>query len=67
MRTTLNIDDRLLREALRVTGARTKTEVVERGLRSLLERAARTRLAALRGSAPDAKAPRRRRSGRGAA
>jgi Arc/MetJ family transcription regulator len=63
MRTTLDLDDRLLREALRATGARTKTALVELGLRALVEQAARRRLAALRGSAASAKAPRRRRPG----
>jgi Arc/MetJ family transcription regulator len=61
MRTTLRIDDNLLREAFRETGARTKSEVVERGLRALVEQAARRRLAALRGKVPGVRGPRRRR------
>lgn len=36
MRTTIEIDDRLMKDALRATGARTKREVVELGLRTLL-------------------------------
>lgn len=32
MRTTLNIDDRLLKEASRVTGVREKTSLVKKGL-----------------------------------
>lgn len=36
MRTNIVIDDRLMRETLRATGARTKREVVELGLRTLL-------------------------------
>ncbi|HET6202362.1 MAG TPA: type II toxin-antitoxin system VapB family antitoxin [Planctomycetota bacterium] len=63
MRTTLDLDDRLVREALRATRARTKTELVELGLRALVEAAARRRLASLRGVARDAKSPRRRRPG----
>jgi Arc/MetJ family transcription regulator len=45
MRTNIEIDDRLMAEALRATGAKTKREVVERGLRSLvrLERQAKIR------------------------
>jgi len=61
MRTTLNIDDRLLDEARRVTGVREKTAVIELGLRKLVEEAARRRLAALGGRIPSARAPRRRR------
>jgi Arc/MetJ family transcription regulator len=36
MRTTLNLDESLVRQALRETGAKTKTEVLEMGLRELL-------------------------------
>jgi Arc/MetJ family transcription regulator len=50
MRTTLDIDEELVRRALRETGARSKTEVIEMGLRGLLERAARVRLKALFGT-----------------
>ncbi len=62
MRTTLNLDDRLLEEARRVTGVREKTAVIELGLRRLVEEAARRRLAALAGTLPRARAGRRRRS-----
>lgn len=64
MRTTLNIDPELLDEARRVTGVKQKTAVIELGLRKLVEEAARRRLAALGGSMPRARAPRRRRSRR---
>jgi Arc/MetJ family transcription regulator len=64
MRTTLNIDGELLEEARRATGIKTKTELVEAGLRALVERAARARLAALEGRITDATAPRRRRAAR---
>ncbi|RLJ65058.1 type II toxin-antitoxin system VapB family antitoxin [Sulfurisoma sediminicola] len=37
MRTTVVIDDRLMKEALRVTGAKTKREAIELGLRTLLQ------------------------------
>lgn len=37
MRTNIVIDDKLMAEALRVTGAQTKREVVELGLRTLIQ------------------------------
>ena len=61
MRTTLNLDEELVEEAMAVTGAKTKSAVVRLGLRALVEAAARKRLAALEGKIPDATAPRRRR------
>ena len=36
MRTNIEIDDKLMRDALRATGAKTKREAVELGLRTLL-------------------------------
>jgi Arc/MetJ family transcription regulator len=36
MRTNIVIDDQLMRDALRVTGLKTKRETVELGLRTLL-------------------------------
>ena len=61
MRTTLNIDDDLLKDAARLTGVTEKTALVRAGLELLIQRAAAKRLAALGGSDPDAKAPPRRR------
>lgn len=61
MRTTLNLDADLLREAGRLTGLRAKTEVIHEGLRALIARESARRLAALGGSMPAAKAPPRRR------
>ncbi len=63
MRTTLDIDAELLNEAMQVTGAPTKTAAVHLGLKALVDEAARSRLAALGGSMPEATAPRRRRPG----
>ena len=37
MRTNIVIDDKLMKDALRVTGAKTKREVVERGLKTLVD------------------------------
>jgi Arc/MetJ family transcription regulator len=61
MRTTLDLNQELVRRALQETGARTKTELVEMGLRSLLEREARKRLKALYGEGPSLRPVRRRR------
>ena len=46
------------------TKSPTKTAVIEQGLRELIARAARERLASLYRSDPSAKAPPRRRTGR---
>jgi len=62
MRTTLDLDEDLVKRALRETGARTKTEVIEMGLRALLEREARKRLKALFGEGPRLRPVRRRRA-----
>jgi Arc/MetJ family transcription regulator len=61
MRTTLDLDAELVRRALEETGARTKTEVIEMGLRALLEREARKRLQGLFGKGPRLEPVRRRR------
>lgn len=37
MRTNIVIDDKLMKDALRVTGARTKREAVELGLKTLVQ------------------------------
>lgn len=62
MRTTLNIDDELLRKAGVLTGVKEKTALVRMGLESLVARESARRLAALGGSQPDAKPVPRRRS-----
>jgi Arc/MetJ family transcription regulator len=61
MRTTLNLDDELVRQALKETGVKTKTAVLELGLRALLEKQARVRLRAMQGRLPNLKKARRRR------
>ena len=61
MKKTLHIDDQLLAEARRVSGATTDTEAVRLGLEALLRHGAYERLRALLGSEPTARdAPRRR-------
>jgi len=62
MRTTLDLDADLVRQALQETGAKSKTEVIEMGLRALLEREARKRLKALFGEGPQLQPVRRRRA-----
>jgi Arc/MetJ family transcription regulator len=64
MRTTLNLDEQLMREAGRLTGLRAKTDVIREGLRALISRESARRLAALGGTMASAKAPLRRRARR---
>ncbi|HEX7180908.1 MAG TPA: type II toxin-antitoxin system VapB family antitoxin [Thermoanaerobaculia bacterium] len=61
MRTTLEIDRDLLAEAMRVTGAPSKSVAVRLGLKALVDEAARRRLAALRGKVPEVEVASRRR------
>lgn len=61
MKTTLNIDDRLLEEARRLTRIDEKTALVRAGLEALIARESARRLAALAGSEPTLEAGRRRR------
>ncbi len=63
MRTTLNIDDSLLRSAARLTGIREKTALVHKGLEALIARESARRLAELGGTEKALRAPRRRRPG----
>jgi len=62
MRTTLNIDDALLKEAQRLTGIAEKTLLVREGLKALIERESARRLALLGATEPQLKAAPRRRS-----
>jgi len=64
MRTTLNLDEELLREAQEGTGLGVKTELIHAGLRALIARESARRLAALGGSERKLKAPGRRRTSR---
>jgi Arc/MetJ family transcription regulator len=65
MRTTLNLDDRLLQEAQRLSGLTGKTAVIHAGLRALIARESARRLAALGGSQKALKPVRRRRAKKG--
>lgn len=63
MKTTLNIDEKLLREAMAVSRVKTKTDAVELGLRELIRRHKFEQLASLGGTLKGRlRAPRRRRS-----
>ena len=49
MRTNIDIDDDLMRQAMRSSGARTKRAVVEEGLRLLIQTRAQRGIRRLRG------------------
>ncbi len=63
MEITINLDDDLLREALAIHPGKTKTAVLELGLRKLINADRRKRLAAAIGSQPELHSVRRRRAG----
>jgi len=61
MRTTLNIDEELVKKAARLTGVTEKTSLVRMGLEALIARESARRLADLAASEPSLQAiPRRR-------
>ena len=64
MRTTLNIDDAILKKASDLTGVREKTALVRMGLEALVTRRSGQRLAALGGTEPQVRAVSRRRASR---
>lgn len=61
MRTTLTLDDELLKKAHELTGEADRGRLIHEGLTLLIQREAARRLARLGGSAPDFMAPPRRR------
>jgi Arc/MetJ family transcription regulator len=61
MRTTLNINENLLKQAAQLSGIQEKTAVVHAGLEALIARESGKRLAALGGSEPRLRKIRRRR------
>lgn len=63
MRTTLNIDDDLLKKAARLSGIHEKTSLVKLGLETLIARESARRLADLGGTEKKLKNIRRRRAG----
>jgi Arc/MetJ family transcription regulator len=62
MRTTLNIDDTLLRKAAKLAGVEEKTALVRLGLEALIARESARRLAELGGTEKSLLPIRRRRS-----
>jgi len=64
MRTTLNIDDDLLKKASRLSGITEKTSLVKLGLEALISQQSARRLAELGGTEKKLSLPRRRRPGR---
>jgi Arc/MetJ family transcription regulator len=62
MRTTLNIDDALLRKAAKLAGVEEKTALIHLGLEALIARESARRLAALGGTEKGLLPIRRRRS-----
>ena len=61
MRTTIALDDDMLKKAQEYTGITEKTALVREALKALIERESARRLALLGGSEPDFVAPPRRR------
>ena len=61
MKTTVVIDDRLLKEAQRLTGLKSRPALIREGLRALIEREGARRLARLGGSQPQLESVPRRR------
>ena len=64
MRTTLIIDDLMLRKASELTGVKEKTSLVRMGLESLISRESSKRLAQLGGTEEGLKYIKRRRAGK---
>ena len=61
MRTTVDLDEDLVKQAFKASGLHKKTELIEEGLRLIIRREASQYIIALGGSDPTAKAPPRRR------
>jgi len=64
MRTTLALDDDLVRIAQEFTGAAEKTALIREALKALIERESARRLASLGGTRPELKNIPRRRPGK---
>ena len=62
MRTTLNIEDKLLDKAAKLTGVKEKTALVRLGLESLIARESAKKLAMLGGTEKRLQVPPRRRA-----
>jgi Arc/MetJ family transcription regulator len=64
MRTTLNVDDELIRKAAELTGRSEKSMLVRLGLEALIARESSRRLGQLGGTDPQATAAPRQRTAR---
>jgi Arc/MetJ family transcription regulator len=62
MRTTLIIEDDLIKKASMLTGVKEKTSLVRMGLETLIARESSRRLAKLGGTEKELEVPRRRRT-----
>jgi len=63
MRTTLIIEDKLIKKASKLTGIKEKTSLVRLGLEALIARESSRKLARLGGTEKKLETPRRRRTG----
>jgi Arc/MetJ family transcription regulator len=64
MRTTLNVDDKLVAKASKLTGVEERTSLVRMGLEALIAQKSAERLAKLGGTEKRLRRPRRRRTWR---
>jgi len=62
MRTTVNLDEKLIEEAMQMTGVRERTALIHEGLKALVTRESARRLARLGGTEPQLRPIPRRRS-----
>ena len=62
MRTTLNIDEKLIADAAELTGIKEKTSLVKLGLEALISAESAKRLAKLGGTEKNARTVKRRRN-----
>jgi len=62
MRTTVNIDDELMKAAQKLTGIKEKAALLRAGLQALIEQESARRLALLGGSEPQLSSVSRRRA-----
>lgn len=61
MKTSLNLRDDLLKQAMEATGLSEKTALIHLGLQELIQKAARERLIKLQGTQSKLSLPKRRR------
>ena len=62
MKTTVHINDDLLKAAMEIYDGESKTAIIEKGLKELIDKNNQERLARLFGSEKKLKVPRRRRN-----